>query len=81
MGRQVSKATNLCSGTSKVPSAQVLFHTKSDVQSALPEDDGCLSVLDKCLPAGLSPPAPSLLDPKYEVQEDKINGDERGRHK
>lgn len=48
----------------KVPSAQVAFRTESEVQRALPEDGGCLSDLDKCLRAGLSPPATSLLDPK-----------------
>lgn len=52
----------------KLPSAQVhtqvVLLTKSEIHRALPEDDGLLSVLGKCFPAGLSPPAPSLLGPK-----------------
>lgn len=60
------------------PQDHILLPTESEDQRALPEDNGLLSTLGKCFPAGLSPPAPSLLDPKQEVWEDKINGHREG---
>lgn len=46
------------------PQDHILLPTEREEQRALPEDNRPLSALGKCFPAGLSPPAPSLLDPK-----------------